>query len=165
MLTALALVLGGIIAGGAGLAGIQALGGKGANKHDAAIAEADADTVIAVAESAPATVTATASVVTESLAEHTTDADTRQAIATADGPTLAVLAAVEPDASATTIALAGYLGCVAGSQGKGEGSSAYGCQERGKVLDEAVRAQVAAGVEERKAAAEAAERAKGAVQP
>jgi hypothetical protein len=41
------------------------------------------------------------------------------------------------------VALAGYLGCAAAAQGKGEGSSAFGCQERGKALDAALAAMPA----------------------
>ncbi len=72
--------------------------------------------------------------------EDTTDADTRQNIAEWDATTVAVHAAVQPDASRSTVALAGYLGCVSGSQGKGEGSAAYGCGKRGEALDAALSA-------------------------
>ncbi len=72
--------------------------------------------------------------------EDTTDADTRQNIAEWDATTVAVHAAVQPDASRSTVALAGYLGCVSGSQGKGEGSAAYGCGKRGEALDAALAA-------------------------
>lgn len=148
MLTAIALsLLGGAILGGGGA--LLATKGDRANKHDADIAQADADEAEAIASAAPATVEASAVLVAEVQAEDVTDADTRQAIATADAPTVAVLAAVEPDASSTTIALASYLGCIAGSQGKGEGSSAYDCQGRGKVLDEAIRARVVVEGQER----------------
>ena len=72
--------------------------------------------------------------------EDTTDADTRQNIAEWDATTVAVHAAVQPDASRSTVALAGYLGCVSGSQGKGVGSAAYGCGKRGEALDAALAA-------------------------
>jgi len=70
--------------------------------------------------------------------EDTTDADTRQGISDWDATTVAVHAAVQPDASRSTVALASYLGCVSGSQGKGEGSAAYGCGKRGEALDAAL---------------------------
>jgi len=85
--------------------------------------------------SAPEAVAATATVVDAALLPETTDADTRQAIATAPAVNLAVEAAVRPQAAPTTVALAAYALCIAGAQGKAEGSAAFGCQARGEVLD------------------------------
>ena len=71
-------------------------------------------------------------------ADDNIDADTRQGISDWDATTVAVHAAVQAEASRSTVALAAYLGCVSGSQGKGEGSAAYGCGKRGEALDAAV---------------------------
>ncbi len=67
--------------------------------------------------------------------EDVTDAETRAAIAQAPAVNLAVEAAVRPGASPSTVALAAYALCIAGAQGKAEGSAAFGCQQRGQTLD------------------------------
>ncbi len=85
--------------------------------------------------SAPEAVAAVAPVVEAANAEHVTDAETRAAIATMPAVNIAVEAAVRPQAEPSTVALAAYLGCIAGAQGKAEGSAAFGCQQRGQTLD------------------------------
>jgi len=109
-------ILGGALLGGGGVLGVQALGN----------------------DDVPATVAATATVVEAAVAEDVTDAETRQAVATSPAVNLAVAAAVEPGADARTYALASYALCLAAAQGKVEGSAAFGCQERGRVLDAAL---------------------------
>lgn len=111
---------------------------------DAAAAAAAADAAAATGQSnvgvAGAVGDAAAGAVDAAKADDNTDADTRANIATWDATTVAVYAAVQPGASRSTVALASYLGCVSGSQGKGEGSAAYGCGKRGEALDAALAA-------------------------
>ncbi len=85
--------------------------------------------------SAPEAVAATATVVDAAVREDVTDADTRQAIATMPAVNIAVEAAVRPQAAPGTVALAAYALCLSAAQGKGEGSSAFGCVARGQTLD------------------------------
>jgi len=85
-------------------------------------------------DTAPAIV-AVAGTVEAAIKPEATDADTRQAIATAPAVNLAVEAAVKPGATSSTVALAAYALCIAGAQGKGEGSAAFGCVDRGRTLD------------------------------
>lgn len=89
---------------------------------------------------APEAVAAVAPVVEAVVREDVTDAETRAAIASAPAVNLAVEAAVVPGASASTVALAAYALCIAGAQGKSEGSAAFGCVERGKTLDSTIAA-------------------------
>ncbi len=67
------------------------------------------------------------------------EAQTRLAVVEAPAVNLAVAAAVEPDASPATVALAGYLACLAASQAQQQGSGAFGCQARGEELGQAIR--------------------------
>ena len=84
---------------------------------------------------APEAITATATVVDSAVREDVTDADTRQAIATMPAVNIAVEAAVQPQATPETYALAAYALCLSAAQGKAEGSSAFGCVARGQTLD------------------------------
>jgi len=115
-----------------------------ARKRDEAAAAAAADVAEATGQSnvgvAEAVGDAAVGAVDAAKADDNTDADTRANIATWDATTVAVYAAVQPGASRSTVALASYLGCVSGSQGKGEGSAAYGCGKRGEALDAALAA-------------------------
>jgi hypothetical protein len=81
------------------------------------------------------------SLVEEARKPEATDAEARLAVAQAPAVNLAVEAAVRPDASPRTVALAAYLGCLAAAQGKAEGSAAFGCQARGEALDSAIGGQ------------------------
>ena len=124
---------------------VAALSGGGVHfAHKRADRLAQEKAAAAAFEAAGNVVDKTGEAVTDGIeaatAEDTTDADTRQNIAEWDATTVAVHAAVQPDASRSTVALAGYLGCVSGSQGKGEGSAAYGCNKRGESLDAALSA-------------------------
>ncbi len=85
--------------------------------------------------SAPEAVAAVTPTVEAAVREDVTDAETRAAIAQAPAVNLAVEAAVRPGASPSTVALAAYALCIAGAQGKAEGSAAFGCQQRGQTLD------------------------------
>jgi hypothetical protein len=86
-------------------------------------------------DKAPEVVAATATVVDSAVREDVTDADTRQAIATMPAVNIAVEAAVQPQATPETYALAAYALCLSAAQGKAEGSSAFGCVARGQTLD------------------------------
>ena len=118
----------------------------------AAAAAAAADAAAATGQSnvgvAGAVGDAAAGAVDAAKADDNIDADTRANIATWDATTVAVYAAVQPDANRATVALAGYLGCVSGSQGKGEGSAAYGCGKRGEALDATIAAMPVNGCPE-----------------
>lgn len=130
MLTTILLsVLGGAIAGGGGV--LLATRGRDAGTAEAVAATADV-------------VVATGGVVEAAVAEDVTDADTRQALATAPAVDLLAQAVVDLGDPATTVAAYAYAQCVAGSQGKQEGSAAYGCTDRGRQLDLAVGALIAA---------------------
>ncbi len=85
--------------------------------------------------SAPEAVAATATVVDAAVREDVTAATTRQMVATAPAVNLAVQAAVQPGAAPSTVALAAYALCIAGSQEQAQGAAAYGCMARGAVLD------------------------------
>lgn len=112
-----------------------------ADRRAEAAAMAPAEAVTASAGVVEATGEATVGGIEAATAEATTDADTRQAIATSEPAPIAVAAAVDVLSPRSVGALAGYLGCIAGSQGKGEGSAAYGCTQRGTALDEALAAE------------------------
>lgn len=64
-----------------------------------------------------------------------TDAEARLAVASMPAVNIAVEAATKPDASNRTMALAAYALCLSAAQGKTEGSAAFGCQDRGRILD------------------------------
>ena len=113
---------------------------KRADRDAASQAQAQANVVEATANVVGATGAATQGALEAATAPALTDAGTRLEVATWDATTLAVHAAVQPGASRATVALAAYLGCVSGSQGKGEGSAAYGCGKRGEALDTAIAA-------------------------
>lgn len=67
------------------------------------------------------------------------EAEARLAFASTPSVNLAVEAAVKPDANPHTVALAAYLGCLAASQAQAQGAAAFGCPERGKALDAALK--------------------------
>jgi hypothetical protein len=116
------------------------VGGGGvllATRHRAADATA-------TAASTPASIEATAGVVAAATADDTTDAETRRELARAPAVDLLAQAVVDLADPATTVAAYAYAQCVAGSQGKQEGSAAYGCTDRGRQLDAAVGALIAA---------------------
>lgn len=128
------LIIVGLLAAGGGVGGTLLLTkGDRTNKHDAAVEESRTD---AVEAAAAAPVEAVEAVV----AEDVTDAESRRAIAESDAGMLAVQAAIDPDATRSTIALAAYALCIQGAQGKGEGSAAFGCPKRGEALDAALLA-------------------------
>ena len=140
-----------------------ALSGGGVHLLHRQAAKRDADAAAAAADAAEATGQSNVGVaeavgdaavdaVDAAKADDNTDADTRANIATWDATTVAVYAAVQPGASRSTVALASYLGCVSGSQGKGEGSAAYGCGKRGEALDAALAAMTEPAAEDADAA-------------
>jgi len=112
-----------------------------ADRRAEAVAMAPVEAVKASADVVEATGEAATGAVVAATAEETTDAETRQAVATSEPAPIAVAAAVEVLSPRSVGALAGYLGCIAGSQGKGEGSAAYGCTQRGTALDAALAAE------------------------
>lgn len=116
---------------------IAALAGAIAGGGGVLLATRDRDSGAAEA------VAATVDVVEAAVAEDVTDADTRQALATAPAVDLLAQAVVDLGDPATTVAAYAYAQCVAGSQGKQEGSAAYGCTDRGRQLDEAVKSIIA----------------------
>lgn len=95
------------------------------------IGGSDAKTVEAVGTAVGAVGTA----VEAAVRPEATDAEARLTVASMPAVNIAVEAAIQPDAAARTIALAAYALCLTAAQGKTEGSSAFGCQDRGKVLD------------------------------
>lgn len=112
-----------------------------ADRKAEAVSMAPVEAVQASANVVEATGEAAVGAVVAATAEENTDAETRQAVATSEPAPIAVSAAVEVLSPRSVGALAGYLGCIAGSQGKGEGSAAYGCVERGRSLDAALAAE------------------------
>jgi hypothetical protein len=70
-----------------------------------------------------------------------TEAEARLAFATTPAVNIAVEAAVGADATPRTVALAAYLGCLAASQAQAQGAAAFGCPERGKALDAALKVE------------------------
>ena len=105
------------------------------------------DSAAAVAATADV-VTATGGVVAEAEREDVTDAETRATVAAMPAVDLLAGAVVALGDPATTVAAYAYAQCIAGSQGKQEGSAAYGCTDRGRKLDAAVDGLIAKPVEQ-----------------
>lgn len=137
---------------GVGLASAVASGLVVHTLHTNADAKSEAAAVAAAADVAEATGQSNVGVseatgdaveagIQAATAEDTTDAQTRQQIAQSEPATIAMRAAVEVLSPRSIGALAGYSTCIVGSQGKQEGSAAYGCTQRGTALDAALAAE------------------------
>jgi len=145
--TVIGIAVAALLVGGGVGAGVATKLARDGQAGQAAAAQAAADAAAATGESNVGVSEATGDAVEGGIdaakADDNTDADTRQGVAAWDATTTAIHAAVQPGATRTTIALAGYLGCVGGAQGKGEGSAAFGCTKRGEALDAALAAMPA----------------------
>ena len=123
---------------GAGIGGtvlVQSLGGDRTNKHDVEVEEARTDAVVGSSEAVVEGVEAATAV-------PLTEAETRLAVVETSSRVILAQAIVETGDLAAIVAAFGYDACIAGSQGKDEGSAAYGCTARGTTLDSVVKKAV-----------------------
>jgi hypothetical protein len=140
------VVVVGLLSAAGGLTGGVLLSNRDKGDDGAATVAATADLVGEVDGVVETTGEAVEAGITAAQAEDIALAAARAHIAEWDSTTVAVKAAIQPGASRSTVALAGYLGCVSGAQGKSEGSAAFGCTKRGEALDLALAAMPALGV-------------------
>lgn len=128
----------GIAGGGIAVDQLHRRGDRRAQRRDEL--KADVDIVQAQSAAVQAASNGPGDAVEAAQGPALADAQTRQAVATGPAAEIAVRAAVQPNATRSTIALAGYAICAQAAQAKSEGSAAFGCTARGESLDAALRA-------------------------